>query len=447
MGEWRSWKGWLALISLLLTALLWINGLLTSLERPSVGNSLQRRQLELAVLAEPQLRSPLGAMLLGPDPAEALRQELGRQAGTAQQALPPQQRYTWALLEHLAGHDGVARQVLASLPDLNSPDPNSSDSKSPDAIGIAAQPTALQTQLLCQLKGGLAGPCGNATLQRQALARLLAITLAPVGLMLVGLALLLRQLWLAWRRRLPALAPLEGPPLSLVDVTLLVAGGFVVLGELLTPLVVVPLLGQVLAPLSANPPLQQGLSVLLLYLALMLGPLLILAALLRRRGPMPSQGWLQWRWRPVALSLRRALALLLMVLPLVALVGWLLETLWGDPGGSNPLLDLVLTSPSPLALALFGLTAMVLAPLFEETLFRGVLLPVLARQWGGGWGVVLSAAFFALAHLSLGEFAPLFVLGLGLGWLRLSGGRLGASVLMHGLWNGLTFANLLLLAG
>jgi uncharacterized protein len=39
------------------------------------------------------------------------------------------------------------------------------------------------------------------------------------------------------------------------------------------------------------------------------------------------------------------------------------------------------------------------------------------------------------------------VLGLGLGWLRLQSGRLAASVLMHGLWNGLTFANLLLLAG
>ncbi len=58
-----------------------------------------------------------------------------------------------------------------------------------------------------------------------------------------------------------------------------------------------------------------------------------------------------------------------------------------------------------------------------------------------------SAAAFALAHLSLGELLPLFVLGLGLGWLRLQSGRLGASVLMHGLWNGLTFANLLLLAG
>jgi membrane protease YdiL (CAAX protease family) len=60
--------------------------------------------------------------------------------------------------------------------------------------------------------------------------------------------------------------------------------------------------------------------------------------------------------------------------------------------------------------------------------------------------VVLSAALFAAAHLSLTELVPLFLLGCGLGLLRLRSGRLAASVLMHALWNGITFANLLLLA-
>jgi membrane protease YdiL (CAAX protease family) len=52
-----------------------------------------------------------------------------------------------------------------------------------------------------------------------------------------------------------------------------------------------------------------------------------------------------------------------------------------------------------------------------------------------------------VAHLSLAELPALAVLGLGLGWLRLRSGRLGSCVLMHGLWNGLTFVNLVLLAG
>ena len=105
----------------------------------------------------------------------------------------------------------------------------------------------------------------------------------------------------------------------------------------------------------------------------------------------------------------------------------------------------MLRSQDPVTLACFAFTAVVLAPLFEETIFRGVLLPVAGRELGAAWGVVLSAAIFAVAHLSLGELPPLFMLGLGLGWLRWSSGRLGSCVLMHALWNGLTFVNLVIL--
>jgi membrane protease YdiL (CAAX protease family) len=287
----------------------------------------------------------------------------------------------------------------------------------------------------------------NPVVAGAALRRLLLVTLAPAVLMLLGVLLLLRQLWL-WRQgRLVPVAPLQGPQLSLIEVALVVAGGFVVLGELVAPLLLGPLLSRALAPLAADPPLQQALSVLLLYATLMLGPLLILIAFLRQRGPAPRGGWLQWNWLPLRHTIPWAVAQLLMVLPLVALTGWVLQHLWPNPSGSNPLLDMVLTNANPLALALLASTALVLAPLFEETLFRGVLLPVLARHWGQGSAVLASAAFFALAHLSLGELAPLFVLGLGLGWLRLQSGRLGASALLHSLWNGITFANLLLLAG
>jgi membrane protease YdiL (CAAX protease family) len=76
-----------------------------------------------------------------------------------------------------------------------------------------------------------------------------------------------------------------------------------------------------------------------------------------------------------------------------------------------------------------------------------VLLPVLGLRWGAIPGLLASALTFAMAHLSLGELAPLLVLGLGLGWLRLRSGRLAPCVLMHALWNGLTFTNLVLLAG
>ena len=154
---------------------------------------------------------------------------------------------------------------------------------------------------------------------------------------------------------------------------------------------------------------------------------------------------MQWRVRPLLSALRDALAGWVMGTPGVMLTGGVLVRLVGDPGGSNPLLGVVLGSRDPPALALLALTAVVLAPLFEETIFRGALLPVLATRLGPLPGVLLSGLLFAMAHISVGELAPLTVLGVGLGLVRLRSGRLWPSVLMHGLWNAVTFLNLLLL--
>lgn len=457
-GAAAGWQVLLALLSLALSALLWVNGLVDSLERPSVGNALNVRQLQLELLAAPALPEALRPWLTSGDPAAALAEALQAQVNAEAGPGDPDTLLQLALLEKDRGENATAagllqrleqqvppeqRPLLRQLAAAGAPRPDA-DLSGPSAPWQASL-SPLTRQLLCaDLRGG---SCGDPVVQRQAALRLFGVSWLPALLLLLGVALLLREAWLLWRGRLPLL-PLLGPQLNLVEVTLLIAGGFVVLGELTVPLVLAPLSQWLLSPLAAEPVRQQSLQVVLLYGGLMLPPLLILRAQLRASpGPGPEGGWLQWHWRPLPTALRRALGQWLMVLPLVALSGWLVERLLGDPGGSNPLLELVLTARDPLALAGFALTATVLAPLFEETLFRGVLLPVLGRHWGARSALLASALVFALAHLSLGELVPLLVLGLGLGWLRMRSGRLAPCVLMHALWNGLTFANLVLLAG
>ncbi|MFZ9952093.1 MAG: CPBP family intramembrane glutamic endopeptidase [Vulcanococcus sp.] len=439
-GRPPGWKVGLALVSLALSLLLWLNGLVDSLNRPSVGGDLNLRQLELAVLAEPQLPAALRPLLAGRDPARALEEALAAQIQSRAEdgkPAPLELQLERVLLLQRLGRTSEAETLRSALPADDSPE-----------LRDAAAQRPLLRLLMCEARSGTdaqACAASAASAGRRAMGQLLAVTLLPALVLLLGVGLLLRELWLLWRRRLPRPPAVEGPPLSGLDAVLLIAGGFVVLGELLTPLLVAPLLQAVLEGLAITSPLREGISVVVLYLALMAGPLLILALMLAGLGARPAEGWLLFRWRPLMAALRPALRLLLMVLPLVSLVGWLQGQIWGDPGGSNPLLDLVLRSHDPAALACFGITAVVLAPLFEETIFRGVLLPVAARELGAGWGVLVSAAVFAVAHLSLGELPPLFMLGLGLGWLRWSGGRLGSCVLMHALWNGLTFTNLVLL--
>ncbi|MCP9858041.1 CPBP family intramembrane metalloprotease [Cyanobium sp. Cruz-8D1] len=453
-----GWKSLLALLSLALCALLWLGGLIDSLERPSVVDSLSLRQLELGSLAAEAVPPGLRPILSGEAPRQDLTEELRRQLEASEEPPLALRRLELALLERSEADpaglidaielrqlatqvDAVRRPLIEALLDGGPVDAQ----RRQRLLAPWSAPLMVQ-QLVCEQLPGGQGTCPAEERSVRLLLMLVAVTILPALFLLAGVALLLRQGWMAWRQRLPAAPPLLGPPLSPVDVTLLIAGGFVVLGEVVVPIVVQPPLQLALQRLESPRALSQGLEVLVLYAALMAVPLLLLALMLPRRTPRPAGGWLQWKWRPAGSAFSAAIVSLLMVLPVVTASSWVIERFWSDPGGSNPLLELVLTSADPLALACFAFTALVVAPLFEEVLFRGVLLPVAGLRLGGAGAVILSAAVFAIAHLSLAELAPLFVLGLGLGWLRWRSGRLGSAVLMHALWNGLTFMNLLFLA-
>ena len=406
------WKLPLAGLSLLLAALIWLSGLVDSLSRPSVAPSLSLQQQELSVLAEPAVPVPLRSALIGDSPRSALRQAL---EGIPQADRSERQEDLLSLLEG-AGSSEMDWPV----------DP-------------------LLDQLRCEAMSPDGAACLNPEVSGNAALRLVISALLPLATAIVGGVLLLVQIWRWWAGRLGAWPEVRGPDLTLIDMALLVAGGFVVVSAVGVPLVALPLVGSLTAGLVS--PRREAATVVINYAVMALPSLLILWRQLRAlpQGNAPPGGWLQWRSRPVFPALVSAVAGWLMVTPLVMLSGWLLVRLVGDPGGSNPLLELVLASRDPLALGLLGLTAVVLAPLFEETIFRGALLPVLATRLGPPAGAALSALLFALAHISVGELLPLTVLGMGLALVRLRSGRLLPAVLMHGLWNAITFLNLLLL--
>jgi membrane protease YdiL (CAAX protease family) len=405
----------LAALSLLLAGAIWLSGLVDSLSRPSVSPSLTLQQQELSLLAQPALPPSLQPVLLGEDPRDALLQAL--QASTPADRSDRQQ-----LLLGLLQEDQGALELENRWPN----DP-------------------LIQRLICERQRLSVDGCIDADVASAAAWRLAVSGLLPLLTVLVGSLLLLVQIIRALRGRLQPWPAMEGPGLSLIDLVLLVAGGFVVISAVGVPLVALPLVASVTAGLES--PRREAVTVVINYSVMALPSLLILWRQLNAlpRDQAPQGGWLQWRLRPWPGAISSAVAGWLMVTPVVVVTGWLLVRLVGDPGGSNPLLELVLGSKDPLALFLLGWTAVVLAPLFEETIFRGALLPVLAKRWGTAGGVVLSALLFAMAHISIGELAPLTVLGVGLALLRVSTGRLLPSVLMHALWNAITFLNLLVL--
>ncbi|XP_022776880.1 uncharacterized protein LOC111318348 isoform X1 [Durio zibethinus] len=83
---------------------------------------------------------------------------------------------------------------------------------------------------------------------------------------------------------------------------------------------------------------------------------------------------------------------------------------------------------------LVGITG-VLAPLLEETLFRGFFMTSLTKWVPTPVSVIISAAVFALAHLTPGEFPQLFVLGTALGFSYAQTRNLVTPITIHAFWN------------
>ena len=79
--------------------------------------------------------------------------------------------------------------------------------------------------------------------------------------------------------------------------------------------------------------------------------------------------------------------------------------------------------------------AIVLAPIFEEILFRGIALPYLLRKIGTLPALVLVSFFFAMIHSHLPSFIPLFVIAMAFGLAYLRTGSLTVPITMHMIFN------------
>lgn len=185
----------------------------------------------------------------------------------------------------------------------------------------------------------------------------------------------------------------------------------------------------------------KALYVLCSYVLMAGGGLLVLYLNIKSFFPLPED-WFKfttknWYWW--------AIGGYLVAIPSVFAVSVINQQLWQDKGGSNPLLLLALQSQDKFALIIFFVTACILAPIFEEIMFRGFLLPSLTRYlpvWGS---IVVSGVIFAIAHLSLAETIPLATLGIILGIVYTRSRSLLASMMVHSLWNSGTLLTLFLL--
>ena len=437
----------LAIVSLIITFFVWQQGLKESLNRPSVAFDISQKEIEIAELAMPAV--PENLKIFFPNSVrEEMKNSLVKIPYTD---LTERSKIIWLSLQNPDKQIDEAYFNKFEKPIYI----NLSQSIYKYYLDKSYKPS---NEVINDLKNdkylfNLLGDKFNFNkdkiitkrLANFMFLKLIIIRTIPIISILAGSILVLKSLWRILKSKTINWGDYEPLNLDVIDMILLVSGGFVVLGEVISPLISITLVDLFSKNLAYE--ISQSLRIFFGYLFMAIPPLYIIYRQIKIIDKQFSlkKDYFQFKINPIKESIYQGFKGWIMIVPFVLLTSLIMNLIVENQAGSNPLLEIVLNNNNYYAFILLFLTTTIIAPLFEEIIFRGVLLPVLARDYGKIIGILISSFVFALAHLSLNEFPPLFVLGIGLATTRLISGRLSSSIVMHSFWNGLTFLNLFLL--
>jgi membrane protease YdiL (CAAX protease family) len=142
-------------------------------------------------------------------------------------------------------------------------------------------------------------------------------------------------------------------------------------------------------------------------------------------------------------DLKKSLGLAVGVLAIMLPVVWLLQGVSGAalekigvPVESQRAVEIFLGLKSPWFRISFGIFAVVVAPVAEEFVFRGMLYPFVKQAGSPRTALFGVSAIFAAIHFDAVTLVPLFALALVLTWLYEKTDCLLAPIVAHSLFNG-----------
>ena len=175
---------------------------------------------------------------------------------------------------------------------------------------------------------------------------------------------------------------------------------------------------------SSKTKLAQSALIVLLELAYLLPVILILAW---RRVPWKSLGFGKFDLKTLGMGC----GLLVGGYIIIILHNTLLYVLGVDTQGEE-IVKVFTELNSPVW---FFIVGAVIAPLVEETFFRGFLFQGFRERYGWQAGMILSSAIFAAAHLDLVALIPTFILGNVLAYVYHRSNSIWPGVILHFLVN------------
>lgn len=145
-----------------------------------------------------------------------------------------------------------------------------------------------------------------------------------------------------------------------------------------------------------------------------------------------------WRWHR---DVGRGLIAYVAAMPYILLYAALYQV-WLQSRGYEPELQdamrIYAELPAGGVRVYFVFLALMLAPVAEELLFRGVLLPALSRRFGIGAAIVISSALFALMHMHVPGLVPLFLLSIALSVAYIYTQSIIVPIVMHLIFNSIS---------
>ena len=154
--------------------------------------------------------------------------------------------------------------------------------------------------------------------------------------------------------------------------------------------------------------------------------------------------------RPAPILLGWGLGGVFANLPALLIIGGLGAALFRFlPEPSHPAVDQLIQSRDPMTIARIFVAAVIFAPILEEVIFRGLLMPAIARVTGSvGWGVALSSFLFAAIHpQGIAAWLGLATVGAMCALITVQTRSLIPAMVLHALHNGaLLVVNLVLFA-
>ena len=231
-------------------------------------------------------------------------------------------------------------------------------------------------------------------------------------------------------------------PWGWLDLLLLVA--VALLGTFLISIVLVGIFAAFgMTPASLqNSSNNKSLFLIINQAILSLGLLAYLAAQIRVRFQSPFWQTIGWRRLQTGTTIPRRIVYLCLVLGGFSLS--LLVQLASAALQTKAKLPIQEYFQDPRSAILLMLMSILLAPLVEETIFRGYLYPVLARSFGIGAGVVITGTLFGLLHApqlwgGWGQIALLIGVGIIFTAARAISHTVVASYILHVSYNSFLF--------